>query len=242
MSFDELRNVFYEERQNKDFKKKYKDMFSTEKPYVVKVSKGYEAAFERREELILEGELVLGAMVMGNTLLFKAKNKYDCPALFIYSYENYFEENQEKLAQLAHEIYNIRELSEEVLSKNLVKKEIADYLNDEETPQFNIEIPKQLSYGRAVFMTSIVVKSSDIKNGTLTDALYPLIIKKGIISGMLLDYKFYDNEGREQNRIKKIRKEIITGIIIIAGLALSPYFNSYILTGIIVFLVMILWS
>ena len=145
MLFNELRNTFYEERHDISFKKKYKNMFSTKKPYVVKVSKGYEAAFERREELVLEGELVLGAVVMANTLLYKYKNKHDCPAVFIYSYEKYFEENPNKLKKLAQEIYAIRELSEQVLSKDSVKKEIADCLKDEETPQFNIELSKQLS-------------------------------------------------------------------------------------------------
>lgn len=158
ISFNELRNDFYKERSSKKFKKKYENMFSTKKPEVVRAIEVYQEAYDRREELIMEGDLVLGSLVMANKLLFESDNDYDCPAVFIYTYKTHFEENPKELLEFALDLYDMRSLSEDELSKNSSKKQVADILNDEETPYFNIELPKRLTGGESIFMTTLIVR------------------------------------------------------------------------------------
>ena len=93
-------------------------------------------------------------------------------------------------------------------------------------------------------MTTLVVIRENIKNGVLDDVFYPLIIKKEIVTGMILDCRFYDSEAKLQDIYKKHKKWIISGLIIVIGLGfvLNSNLNILVINGMMIFLLTILWS
>ena len=93
-------------------------------------------------------------------------------------------------------------------------------------------------------MTTLVVIRENIKNGVLDDVFYPLIIKKEIATGMILDCRFYDSEAKLQDIYKKHKKWIISGLIIVIGLGfvLNSNLNILVINGMMIFLLTILWS
>ncbi|MBE6049812.1 MAG: hypothetical protein E7214_03900 [Clostridium sp.] len=148
-------------------------------------------------------------------LLFKDDNDYDCPAEFIYSHDKYYEENPEKLISLAHELYELKLLSEEELVFDMAKKEIADILKDEYSPSFNRVVPRELTGGRTVFMTTLVVVIDEIENGFLDRRIYPLLVKDGVISALILNYRFYNDKLKSDEKIG-IKELFIVVLVILA--------------------------
>lgn len=201
ITFEQLKNNFYKERTRKKFKKKYGDLFEHELPDISRQITIYQEPFKNRKKLIMEGDLVPGALIMANELLFWDDNDYDCPAVFIYSHDKYYEENPEELISLAHKLYDLTSLSEDELVFDMAKKEIADILKDEYSPSFNRVVPRELTGGRTVFMTTLVVVRDEIENGFLDRRIYPLLVKDGVISALILNYKFYDDILKSKDKI-----------------------------------------
>lgn len=191
MKIYEIREKFYEERKEQNFKKRNKYLFQKQT-----VLDNYQEAFSKREELTLEGELVLSALVMANNKLFEKDNRFNCPGVFIYSKDKFFEENQFELQKLASNLYELSCKSYDELNENELK--IAHMLNDEVTPFFNILLPNELTNSRNVYITSIFIMRKDLRNRYLCENLHPLLIKDGIKGGYLLNINYYDDDYRKQ--------------------------------------------
>ncbi|WP_338631796.1 hypothetical protein [Clostridium baratii] len=191
MKIYEIREKFYEERKEQNFKKRNEYLFQKQT-----VLDNYQEAFSKREELTLEGELVLSALVMANNKLFEKDNRFNCPGVFIYSKDKFFEENPFELQKLASTLYELSCKSYDELNENELK--IAHMLNDEVTPFFNILLPNELTNSRNVYITSIFIMRKDLRNRYLCENLHPLLIKDGIKGGYLLNINYYDDNYRKQ--------------------------------------------
>lgn len=192
MNIKRIRKAFYTERENKNFKVKNKEAFTK-----YQILEAYQEAFDKVEDILLNGDILLGAVVMANNLLFETNNKYNCPGVFVYSRDTYYEHNQDELINIAHNMYSLRELDYEELDED--EKYISDLLNDEVTPIPNILIPSSLTDGKEVFMVSILMMRRELKDRYLQGILHPLLIKEDIKYGRLLPIKFYDEEYVIQN-------------------------------------------
>lgn len=248
MEIQELRTKFYELRQNPDFKENYPDFFSDEKPFVV-ISESvpeYHEVYDRRDDLILQGDLVLGALIMANNKMFSKKSKFDCPGDFLYSYDTYYEDHPRELADLADSLYAIRELPESEIWFDYVKKEIYDILNAEETPYFNYKVPTALTNGRDVYLTTLIIKRKDLANRFLEGDLFPLIIKDDIHGGIILPYYISDLNAKIREKYKKKKiLQIIAPIIALIALALTGFqrngISTIIIFGVLILFTMINW-
>lgn len=116
---------------------------------------------------------------------------------------------------LAHELYELKLLSEEELVFDMAKKEIADILKDEYSPSFNRVVPRELTGGRTVFMTTLVVVRDEIENGFLDRRIYPLLVKDGVISALILNYRFYNDKLKSDEKIG-IKELFIVVLVILA--------------------------
>lgn len=235
MNIQKIRKKFYDERRDKDFKKKNKPLFLNHQ-----IVEMYQEAFDRIEELIMDGDLFLGALVMANGELFKRESKYNCPGVFIYSKDRYYEENPKKLEELASELYSLRFAEEENLQIDIDQKYIADLLNDEYTPVFNRLIPSSLTEGRDVFITSIFMLRRELKDRFLQGKLHPLLIKDGVIGGRLLAAMYYDEEYRGYSEFEfKVASQFFISTILIITSIIMYLFNMRILPTIIIILLSI---
>lgn len=244
MSFNDLREDFYSRRMEPSFKEEFEDFFSNEKPDVVTTLSfpEYHEVFDRREELILEGTLVLGALVMANNTLYNKRKKDDCPADFIYSFDPYFEEHQEELIQLAEALYSYSELPEEELWFDMYKKEISDMLNAEITPEFNYKVPEVLTNGKEVYLTTLIVKRADISNKYLEHSLYPLLVKEGIKGSIILSHYIYNPEAKVIEKFKKRkRNQFIIPVLAVIALVYAGFERNSIY-WIVVFGILVLFT
>ncbi|MGL5676431.1 MAG: hypothetical protein ACRDDX_08450 [Cellulosilyticaceae bacterium] len=246
MRFTEMREQFYKERKTKGFKKKYPEFFDTHKPMVTKYHKGYHENFDQREELIRDSKLVLGVLVMANTLLYEADNNYDCPAVFLYSTDPYYEENIQVLEALADEIYSYRELPDIEILRDLDKKWVVDRLNKEEEPIFNEKLPYGLTEGREVYLTTMIVMREYIPGRVLQSRVYPLLIKEGIKMGMLFpsSYNGYAVQIRKKLKQRAVAQTVVPILAVLAILftdICDHKYGPFVLIGMLVVFTLINW-
>lgn len=235
MDIQKIRNRFYAERKYENFKKKNKELFLKHQ-----VLENYQEAFDKIEDLIMDGDLFLGALVMANNELFEKESKYNCPGVFVYSKDRYYEENTNELEELASKLYDLRFADDEELIIDKDKKYIADLLNDEYTPTFNQLIPSSLTDGRTVFITSILIMRRELKDRFLQGKLHPLLIKDGVIGGRLLPAMYYDEEYRVYSEFDfRVANQFFLSAILIIISIIMYLFNKRTFSTIIIILLSI---
>lgn len=237
MLFSEIRDKFEQERKQEGFKVQQYRLFDTYKTKVVTLDKRYEEVYDRREELVLEGKLAIGAVVMANPILFDKRKPFDCPALFVYSFDTYYEENIEALEALAEQIYEIQDLTANELLQDRDKKYIADKLERHDEPIFNEMLPLSLTEGRVAYITSIIVARKYLGMGVLEKKIYPLIVKEDIKAGIILPCTYYDNNiVIRQVYHKRKRRQIIVPLLILIPTLVYVYKANYLIATIILIL------
>ena len=108
--------------------------------------------YEMQEEFFEQGEFALGCIVAANNKLFK-RGLLDLPGYIIYTFDEYYEENMEELERLADEVYDLGGTKQ----KNKLLKKRAYLLEEMMENDFGIRLPLEMTGGREVFFSSIML-------------------------------------------------------------------------------------
>ncbi len=129
----------------------------------------YDPLLQRR--FYREGKVALGALVQANELLFK-KGRNDCPANYIYTTDPYYWENPALLIGLAHALFETK--GEQGYHPSIQR--LADILEDEVERVFSYKLPRDVTEGRDVYFTTVIVQRDHLPYKRIIGKQYPLLV------------------------------------------------------------------
>ncbi|MGN1032952.1 MAG: hypothetical protein ACI4PU_05780 [Intestinibacter sp.] len=132
--------------------------------------------YDMQEEFFEKGEFAIGAIVMANTKLFKW-GILDLPACIVYTFDEYYNdsEHMRELVSIADQMYNLAGKRHE----DKVLKQIAYVIESEVERLFGIRLPDDITGGREVFFTTIMVNRKYLPGKKLDRSVYPFNILRG---------------------------------------------------------------
>lgn len=136
-------------------------------------------------KVINSGKIYYAYLVEANNLLFEPK-KYGMPthpAVVVYSPDEYFENNPLALRKLAEYMYR---------TKNSTNGWAGKLLNDELHYFANKQVPTELTDGREVYMTTIMIYRKHLPLGFISDSLFPIVAApKSSTAVFVVDVKYW---------------------------------------------------
>lgn len=173
-TFDEMYKAIQMSRDNKKIMKQNR----LKKPQWLKKYKNDELnrIYEKQDDFWSYGKIAFGCVVQANTRLFSMGNSDNCPANFIYTYDEYYYENADKFHELAHNIYSLKESgSYETDELSEEEKYISHLLLSEYKRDFRIAVPQNMTEGHEVFLTTVMVDRDHIPLHKLCNFFYPML-------------------------------------------------------------------
>lgn len=169
-TFDEMYQAIQSSKDNKKIMKTN----LLQKPKWLKKNKKDELnkIYEKQKDFWEHGRIAFGCVVQANKRLFSMGNSYNCPANFIYTYDEYYYENPDKFHELAHDIYCLKESENELSAE---KKYISELLFSEYKRDFHIPVPDSMTEGHEVFLTTVMVDRDHIPMHKLCNFFYPML-------------------------------------------------------------------
>jgi Fe-S cluster assembly iron-binding protein IscA len=146
------------------------------------------------EQLLREGEVVWGHVVMANRALYEPGDR-DHPGNVVYSPKAHFDEHPEDLTAIAHAVYALKDTAPDDPALAEVAATISDDYNGVEKQR----LPKALTGGRVVYLAWTIFHRSRLPKGYLADRLVPLLIcPKQTPANMVLPLPYWPRELAEQ--------------------------------------------
>jgi len=127
--------------------------------------------YHQKRKLLMCGKVVWGCVVQANERLFRP-GKLDSPAMLVYSPDTYYDNQPELLVEMASHLFALKGTQSDDPEVDAFAKVIT---NEMERAMRN-HIPMQISHGRDVFTTCVMVHRRHIPNRMLSQTLLPLII------------------------------------------------------------------
>lgn len=118
-----------------------------------------------------EGRVAIGAMVQANELLFE-RGKDNCPAAYLYSCDSFYMEHPEELRNLTWAIGKTK--GEQGYMPSI--QQIADILADEMERVFGYKLPRDVTEGRDVRLTTVFVERNHLPKKRLVNRMAPLLV------------------------------------------------------------------
>jgi hypothetical protein len=143
--------------------------------------------YDDQKKLRDRGRVVWGHIVQANILLF-GPGRSNCPANVIYEPAPSDESGYAFLAPVAHSIYALKgkRHDDEDLG------ECSRWITDERLRMVNAPIPAQLSRGRAILFSTLVVQRKHLPAGYLSCSFFPLVINPAETpSVMILPFEYW---------------------------------------------------
>jgi ribonuclease HI len=166
----ETRNLFL--RRNGKFgffERKYNKL---EVPAWIKEHKDtrFDAIYRDQDVLFTDGSVVFSYIVQANSQLFEP-GKTDCPAAIIFSEDQYFDENQDELANIAAALYQLK--GEETDDAEL--RQFAEVITNEMTALYNVKLPMKITNNKEVYYSTIMVHRKHLPLGYLKSTWLPIL-------------------------------------------------------------------
>lgn len=132
--------------------------------------------YDMQEEFFEKGEFAIGAIVAANNRLFKW-GVLDLPAYIIYTFDKYYNDvdHMEELENIADQIADLGGKRQE--DKNL--KQIAYAMETEVERVFGVGLPDDMTGGREIFFSSIMVNRKYLPGKKIDRSIYPFNILRG---------------------------------------------------------------
>lgn len=141
-------------------------------------------------EYFLLGRPALGCLLQANELLFDRSQRHECPANFLYTFDEYYMKNTEKLSDIAYALFELKGTT----GSDPQVQHFIDVITDENIRLFREPLPQSLTEGRAVFFTTLIVHRKSIPGGYLQDQFYPLLIADKLKADAVIMPKWYWKE------------------------------------------------
>lgn len=132
--------------------------------------------YNMQAEFFEHGKQALGAIVIANEKLYKW-GILDLPACIVYSFDKYYNdaENMKELDNIANQLADLRGRRQE----NNTLKQIVYILESEVERAFGIKLPYDMTNGRDVFFTSVMIPRKYLPKKKVDRAVYPFNILVG---------------------------------------------------------------
>lgn len=159
-SVKNIRANYNKVRKNRGFANKIKDRLTIPKWMKKKDDEALKKIYKEYKILYDEGEVYLSYLIQANQMLFE-KGYFDHPACILYSTDKYYDDNIEEIGELAKKLYSYK--GKEDVSDSV--KTFTDAITDELTRLMNVKLPYELTDGRDVYYTTIMVHRNHIPDG-----------------------------------------------------------------------------
>jgi hypothetical protein len=146
--------------------------------------------FKERNALIKNGQVHWARMVQANSLLFEPGDG-DCPGEAIVSPHPWYDANPLDLENIAKSLYSVKETT----PADPEMRAFADHLTDERTRMLRHPVPRSLTAGRPVTLTSIMFHRKHLPDGYLQNGLFPLVVAPDTTNAaMILPVRYWPQE------------------------------------------------
>lgn len=145
--------------------------------------------YRRLETLLLEGQVVWGALVQANQLLFKP-GPNDHPAMTIYAADRSFDGRLEDLRAIAHRLYRLKNTTPE----DRDERRLAAAITNEMERGLGWAVPKSLTGGREVLSTTFMVFRGQLPGRVLQSGWFPLLVHDDTPAVMIVPGVYWPRE------------------------------------------------
>ncbi len=137
--------------------------------------------YKQQKIVQTEGQIVWGHLVQANSSLFD-KGPNDCPADVIYSFDPFFDDRLDALAEIAEAVSELKGTE----PNEPGQLEVARHLTDEYTRIFKHPVPPEMTGGREVFLTSLMVIRKHLPGYYLQNGYFPLVACPDMTPALLI--------------------------------------------------------
>ena len=144
--------------------------------------------YNMQAEFFEHGKHALGAIVIANEKLYKW-GILDLPACIVYSFDKYYNdaENMKELDNIANQLADLRGRRQE----NNTLKQIVYILESEVERAFGIKLPYDMTNGRDVFFSTVMIPRKYLPKKKVDRSVYPFNILVGIRPDAMLVPHWY---------------------------------------------------
>ena len=163
----------------------------------------FDIVYRDQDLLYSEGKIVLAHVFKANSHLYKY-GEYDSPAAVVFSEDSYFEENFYELDKIVCHLVDLVERDYD----DSEFRNLARILADERSAQFNIFLPQDISNGRKVYFTTIMVHRKLLPSNYLKSNWFPLLIcPSKTKASIILPYYCWDSDLAVMWEMKELPKQ-----------------------------------
>jgi hypothetical protein len=140
-------------------------------PFVRCRPDGYAIVYRDQREVRARGNVVWGALVQANFMLFEP-GPHDVPALVLYTLDPSFDDRPDELQSAANRLFELK--GKQGLAPEAQR--VGDIIAAESTPKLRAPVPSSLVGARDAFLASIVVHRKHLPLGYLSGRWLPLLV------------------------------------------------------------------
>jgi hypothetical protein len=145
--------------------------------------------YEDQDILLLTGNAYPAYVVQANVKLFE-KGRKSLPAYVVFSTDEYYIGNEHLLDEYATTLFSYKGAS----SVPDYLKEVVEVVTDQRKRVFNVLLPHEMTDGRDVYFTIILVERKHLPTGKLSRGDIPLLAAVGKVkSSMMLPYYLWSD-------------------------------------------------
>lgn len=146
--------------------------------------------YREKNLLIQFGQIVYGVLVEANVQLF-SPGANNCPAVFLFSSDEFFNANPKTLADLASEIFNLKNSS----SGPAYFSDTAALIKNEMAYFYNFKIPPAAAKNRAVYMSTVLAVRKHLPGKMICGRLLPLLTDPArCASSFVVPFQYWGEE------------------------------------------------
>lgn len=151
-------------------------------------SDGLMEIFRQQRLLLAEGEIVWGALVQANTLLFQP-GPSDHPAMLVYSLDRYFDARPAELRMIGSKVFALKGTEPDDPALN----SLARLITDEVERSMGLRLPRVFSPQELLSATFMVFREH-VPNGVLSCGLFPILVHPSTQAVLIVPFEFWPTE------------------------------------------------
>jgi hypothetical protein len=145
--------------------------------------------FLRQNLLLRDGDVVWGALVQANRLLFKA-GRHDHPARVIHSADPSLDDGLDRLRTIASRLFQLKG----TLPDDPGQRHFAEMITDETECGMGWTVPKGITGGPEVRSTGLMVFRRHLPGGVLRSGWFPLLTHPSTSAVMIVPWRYWPDD------------------------------------------------
>ncbi|MCK9480118.1 MAG: hypothetical protein M0R40_11600 [Firmicutes bacterium] len=184
MNIQEMRNAFLTK------KIKFSDRLRGQ-PYWTK-SHEIGNQYKMQNVFLTQGQVYYASLVQANVALFQP-GLQNHGAEILFSTDNYFDAQPLRLREIARELFQYKNKDAKDIPKHLA--DIISIISNEHKYIFNVKVPTEITDGREVFITTLIIHRHHLPKRKLVSGLFPIIALPDKVNAcMVLPKRFWTEE------------------------------------------------